>query len=194
MMTTPIPQKKTIIDEIIERAPDGHLSDFDHARFTKKAEALKRNDPSTAYSALGVLACLRKDLGTCRKAHEASLKIAPHSGIMWYNYAISVWRLDETEEAFGYIVKAHQFDPMNPLTLSALISIAYEAYELNTLEAALKDWLKLMKKPHEIEAKYLNEAPDERAHDLSRECSIASEDVLARIWNTPEEDAAWVNL
>lgn len=160
-MTAPNPQLDDLIERIKDRLAKGPLTEFDLRRFEADAEKLKKASPEFAFSALGILACIRGDENTCRAHHDNSIRLSPLSSLMHHNFAVSLFRMAKFPEAAGYARKAISLDGLDIRPARLLPEIAYSFGDGELLAWALDNWHKVANGERHFIEDYLDEDADD---------------------------------
>lgn len=150
-------QSYGVIEAIKERLEKGPLTEFDYAFFAREAEKIKSDQPETAFSALGVLACIRGDEKASRELHEKSILVAPSSSLMAHNYAVSLARLGRHDEAMGQLRRAIFLDGTNRIALSLFVDVAYRMGSIDGISEGLARWKKMFPDERHAVEGYLDE-------------------------------------
>lgn len=169
-MTTPLPEHSDLIQMIKDRLAESPLTEFDFCRFEHEAEKIKKLKPEIAFSALGVLACIRNDEETCRSYHEKSLCAAPLSSLMRHNFAVSLFRFGKLEEAAKMAELAVRMDRRDIRPAKVWVDVAYHLGDAFMIEEALKHWRKICGGVrHSVEDYLLEDAEDSLLVDAALE-------------------------
>ena len=175
----PIP----IITQISERIDGGPLTEFEFAKFTDMANKLIKNniDKAAGLCALGMLACLRKDIPNLHKYHKAAILAASGDDIYVYNYAYSLERVELYDEAAQQIKKAVSLEPFCLKNLNKAIWLSF-LIGSNALDEYLARWSKLTNgEQHPVVEALENEDSQDRA---AAESELANLDLGACVnWN-----------
>ncbi|WP_027185406.1 hypothetical protein [Desulfovibrio inopinatus] len=140
-MATPLVANTNLICEIVDRATDGPLTEFELARFTKQAEALKGESPAIGVCALAIIASLKGDIDVARQLHERALSLSPEA-VLHYNYAGTLVLYGFMPEAAEQAVLAADNDDMNLKYLNKAILLTFVANN-DELYRLLERWTKL---------------------------------------------------
>lgn len=172
---------------------DIHKPPFERAKLLKEFKArvdeLKSYDIVTGYTAAGSVACAMGDIAEMDRLHKISIQHQKNY-LTCGNYAGSLYIVGRLDEAFSYAMMAIDDDPLSYFTLDLLTRICYEAGMNEEFETWANRYQQITGKPHDLAGR----SGEDKSLMLSAVCTKASEDALARIWNSPEEDAAWANL
>lgn len=160
-MSHAVPAKKSILEDIRDRALKGPLSEFDFVRFGDAARKEIEVNPAMGHDALGMLACLRGDEKGMRKFHMNALRLSGRASQHLSNFAVSLAQLNRLEEAQEYQLEAAEKDPTNLLQLRFLIALLHKGRSADRLALYLERWNSLSQSPYEdisveIEADYLS--------------------------------------
>lgn len=95
----PAPKTNELLGRVNALRKSGSDNMFALNRLKKEAEALLKTDAPGAYSVLGAIATLEKDIPTMQRYHKAAINAAPGSVEARINYATSLRNLGLYEEA-----------------------------------------------------------------------------------------------
>ena len=99
------------------------------------AKAMVRDEPIIAYTLLGVIANIQKDIEEMYKFHKIALRVSNNNKFTLCNYAISLLNFDLLDESFEYFKKAldaHNSDPLNiddSIVLDHLMGVCYYLHD-----------------------------------------------------------------
>lgn len=176
MARQPVPKSKSLIEEIKRKLflNENKLSDFDYARFKKMAEMLKRSEPDYAYSALGILECVKRNEEECIANHEKSLLCTRHPSVVLQNYANSMRFLGRYADSARLALRSWKVDPANTTSLGLVIDSYFELGDEESFLFYAKKWEDLTGGEHELMQEYREEL--EEANSLSNDCMVISDD------------------
>lgn len=146
-----IPARKYTVLAIQERLSQGPLSEIDFARFEKAAKKeIQGEFPANGLAALGILACLRGDLGAMHDFHNRAILTDDAAFMQTFNYATSLCQCRLFNDALDLAAGGFAKDKLN---LDLLYVIIRAEYCLNMIDEAaghIKVWNTMAKKPHPL--------------------------------------------
>ncbi len=176
MPTSGTPATRSLVDEIRDRLKNGDLSPFELATFKKMADALKATDTDNAFDALGILACVEKNVAACRKNHEKAILVSVFPSIHISNYANSMLRLGLNNEAIALAQRARSVDMANMTALDIAINASFNLGDEERYLGFIEEWKKNKGEDHPSYAAYLEERRE--ANELTSCCMHGASDSL----------------
>lgn len=124
----------------------------------RDAEALRATEPVEAYTVLGGVACLCRDVEAMRKTHEAALRVAPDNVVANSNYGFSLLHCGLFPEALALFRKCYALAPHDPGILNTLISALKDLGRYREAVELLPEWERLSPSESHTDARFIRDA------------------------------------
>lgn|GEM_PF-3783297 len=133
-----------IIDQLNTLSPDRRHNPFVLNRFRQEAEKLKNVNLAFAFSALGVISTLERNIQDVRKNFDLSLSHARERYTSIYlNYAVSLGKLGYLSEAEKVLQTAYNIFRYDLKILESLMEYSILSGKLRQAYNLIEDWIKL---------------------------------------------------
>ena len=160
-------QPKTVASKLINKlnkmAVRKEGNELELKRCKDGAKKLKENDIVAAFTILGMVACLEKDIKKTHSFHKNAITLSHEDVAEIHQYVVSLANLALFQDAYTWALKAYDKDPLNLNIIDALIKITNKLDLEDKFRIYTNKWLKLTKKPH-----FLVSFPEDNDAQLSK--------------------------
>jgi len=143
-MPSPLEKSTDLLNRVNALAGTPDLDELQLARLRREAESLKAHDAQGAFSVLGILSCLQRDIPAMRQQHEMACKLA--GGDRYLNacthYAISLMNAGLAWEAMEQAHKVWEARPDDLSALGLYLDAAFTSLHLATVDHLIGEWEK----------------------------------------------------
>lgn len=182
-----------LIDDLNKFVAGPPADEFSRARvlaeFAIRAQRLKEANKGFGFSALGSIACAKGDEEGMHRYHRRAIEFFPDA-VTYSNYAGSLAVRGHYTAALDYALKAFETAPADVYTLRLLIKITDKL----DMEDDFQRFVAMYRSVEGEDPEYVRFREENDDISLTAMCMTAAETSLSKIWDTPEEDAAWADL
>lgn len=137
-----------LIDKLNKMVIRREVNELELKRCKVEAEKLKKIDIARAFTILGMVACLEKDIEKMHSFHKNAIIYSPEDVVTIYQYVVSLANLDLFQDGYTWALKAYKKDPLYSDIIDILIKITNKLDLEDKFRIYTNKWLKLTKKPH----------------------------------------------
>lgn len=112
---------QSIITELNEMASSGERNEFQIKRFKLEADKLRDKQPDVAFTILGMIACLEKNIDDVHRFHKNAIAYATEKVMVTMQYVISLLNLCMYEAAHSVLKELYKEYDEEIIVLDALI-------------------------------------------------------------------------
>ena len=132
-----------LIDRLKTLGADDAHNEWALRKLANDARSLMHADAVEAHIVLGGIAALEGNTAHLHEHYRISMQLAGHSVHVLHNYAVSLSRVGEVEEAFKWAMQAHERAPDNIGTLGAAVAVAVQSGHFRAARDLYHRWQKL---------------------------------------------------
>lgn len=146
----PLSKGAQIIAQLNEMVRSRDADEFTLRRLKSEAEKIKEKDPADAFSILGMIACIEKDIKSMHSHHKNAIAYSNESVRDLSQYVISLNNCRLFEDVYEYALKVFEKDPTNDKNLDILIRATSKLSLEEEFEKYTSIWFDLTKQPHKL--------------------------------------------
>lgn len=138
MMPAPALKTSELMQAVL--AVDGKTSregDFSVRKLRKEVDSVRKYEPATAYMLDGILSARLREYSNSRKAHEASVKLAPSDDTLLWNYSASMTSFARYHEALPLVQRLVDMGYGNLDYLKSLLWLSLVSLDIESLKDSL---------------------------------------------------------
>lgn len=120
----PKPKDNEIVKRLNEMSKLGIRNDVELKRMELEAEKLKKTDMASAFNILGIICCMKGDIGNMHSHHRNAINYSNEESFYLAQYAISLSKSSLLVEAFQFMQKAYEKDQTELRVIDELIKLA----------------------------------------------------------------------
>ena len=150
MNPTAQPKSKAsqIIDNLNEMLDSRTINEFALKKFKVEAEKIKEEDLASAFSILGMIACIENDMNNMHSYHKNAITYSNESIAELSHYVVSLMNCRLFKDAHTYAQKVYEKNPSNLKNLDILIRTVNELNLEDEFQKYVKKWENLKGEPH----------------------------------------------
>lgn len=140
---------QSIISELNEMAVHGDRNEFTLKRLKIEADKIKSNDPEWAFTILGMIACIEKDIESVHRYHKNAIAYASSEKVAALQYYVSLYNLEFYEDAIAVLEDLYQAYEGDTIILDALIKNCAILNRMDDYSRYCEEWTKITEQEHQ---------------------------------------------